>query len=64
LYFNFANSSDGRVPDESGNGNYGTMEGAVRVNENYKCGRGAEFKDGQISLRGETFKGKLVGLLL
>ena len=58
LYFNFAKSSGSFVPDESGNGNSGRLEGGVRVNENYKCGRGAEFKDGKIKLNGKIFNGK------
>lgn len=45
------------VPDESGNGNNGQLKDDVRVNENFKCGRGAEFKNGHIELDGKTFKG-------
>ena len=60
LYFNFAKSSGSVVPDASGNGNKGLMEGGVRVNENYKCGRGAEFTNGQIKLNGILFNGMVI----
>ena len=60
LYFNFANVSNGVVPDVSGNDNNGRLQGEVQVNENYKCGRGIEFKNGQVTLNSKTFKGKPV----
>ena len=62
LYFNFANTSNGFVPDESGQNNHGSLQEGVRVNENYKCGRGAEFKNGYIKIDGKNFKGKFISI--
>lgn len=57
LYYNFANASNGFVPDESGLENHGSLQDAVRVIENFQCGRGAEFTNGHIKIDGKNFNG-------